>query len=56
MREFEVLLKEIEVLRAELNIIVSGTDSLTSKKVVKKSKELDKVLNEYYDLLRSMRD
>lgn len=55
-QRYNVLLKTIELLRAELDEIVNNTDSLTSSEVVKKSQELDRYLTEYYMLLKQIKE
>jgi len=55
-QRYNVLLKTIELLRAELDEIVNNADNLTSSEVVKKSQELDRYLTEYYMLLKQIKE
>ncbi len=55
-KRYKVLLKTIELLRAELDEIVNNADNLTSSEVVKKSQELDRYLTEYYMLLKQIKE
>ncbi|NYE56694.1 aspartyl-phosphate phosphatase Spo0E family protein [Carboxydothermus ferrireducens] len=53
-KKIEILLKTIELLKAELAQLVDEAAELTNPEVVKKSQELDRILIEYYKLLKSM--
>lgn len=46
------LLNHIEELRSSLHNLVKRRDNLSDLKVLKISKELDKLLFQYYDLLK----
>ncbi len=51
-KRIEVLLKTIELLKAELDQLIEESTELTDSEVVKKSRELDRLLTEYYKLLK----
>lgn len=51
-KRIEVLLKTIKLLKAELDQLVKESTELTDQEVVKKSQELDRLLTEYYKLLK----
>ncbi|MDK2836222.1 MAG: hypothetical protein PWP21_999 [Thermosediminibacterales bacterium] len=53
-KRVEVLLKTIELLKAELEQLVEESNELTDPEVVKKSRELDRLLTEYYKLLKKI--
>ena len=53
-KKIEILLKTIELLKAELAQLVDEAAEFTNPDVVKKSQELDRVLLEYYKLLKNM--
>ncbi|MBO8167895.1 MAG: aspartyl-phosphate phosphatase Spo0E family protein [Thermoanaerobacteraceae bacterium] len=42
----------IELLRAELDQLVERSPNLTDEEIVKKSQELDRLLTEYYQLIK----
>jgi len=46
------ILKAIEQLRKELKELIEEKDGLLDKEVIKKSQELDKILNKYMRYLR----
>lgn len=52
MDEVKELLNHIEELRSSLHNLVKRRDNLSDLKVLKISKELDKLLFQYYDLLK----
>ncbi|ABB14855.1 hypothetical protein CHY_0818 [Carboxydothermus hydrogenoformans Z-2901] len=52
-KKIEILLKTIELLKAELAQLIDEVAELTNPEVVKKSQELDRILIEYYKLLKS---
>lgn len=49
------LLLKIEKLREELNEIMKRKNEINNEELVKKSKELDKALNEYYRLIEKQK-
>lgn len=51
-KRIKVVIKAIELLRAELDQLVERSPNLTDEEVVKKSQELDRLLTEYYKLLK----
>ncbi|GAV24965.1 Spo0E family sporulation regulatory protein-aspartic acid phosphatase [Carboxydothermus islandicus] len=53
-KKIEILLKTIELLKAELAQLVDEAAEFTDPEVVKKSQELDRVLIEYYQFLKSV--
>ncbi len=55
-KKLDILLKTIELLRTELDEIAGDVEKLTNPEVVKKSQELDKLLTEYYLILKQEKD
>lgn len=51
-KHIKVVLMAIELLRAELDQLVERSPNLTDEEVVKKSQELDRLLTEYYQLIK----
>lgn len=51
-----ILLQKIELLRTELAEFVASADKLTSDEVVKKSQELDRLLTEYYMVIKQTKE
>ncbi len=51
-KRIKVVIKAIELLRAELDQLVERSPNLTDEEVVKKSQELDRLLTEYYQLIK----
>lgn len=51
-KHIKVVLMAIELLRAELDQLVERSPNLTDEEIVKKSQELDRLLTEYYQLIK----
>jgi hypothetical protein len=51
MKSIEQLARKIEELRTNLDAVIKEGKELTSPEVIKASKSLDKVLNQYYRML-----
>ncbi|MEZ0535679.1 Spo0E family sporulation regulatory protein-aspartic acid phosphatase [Caldicellulosiruptoraceae bacterium PP1] len=52
----EILLKAIELLKAELDQLIGETKDLLDPNIINKSQELDKLLVEYYELLKELKE
>ncbi|MEL7566386.1 MAG: aspartyl-phosphate phosphatase Spo0E family protein [Dehalobacterium sp.] len=53
--QIKILMATIDLLRVQLDELISEEVSLTDPEVIKKSQELDQFIAKYYEMLKKMK-